>query len=307
MATKGKLGKIGGTSGTSGSTGSGKYPNPTSTSSTNAAEYTLENRSFLRASAVSWNPPPHKATRAPDMFRAAAPELPTATSDVRRNLNGVTSGRLGAIYTALYEGNTDRFSTRYGVRFHYNPVSVAYSYAVDMNRDPTDKFVTLSGYGLVTVGFELYFNRIYDLARPSVSNYEPAQDSRTVSEITSRGTEYDLEFLFRAMNGDPVAVSHVNRKTADFGALNPTLLTVQLGRNGLLFDGILNSLSVNHILFTTDMVPTFTQVSMTFTRTVTELGPAYGVSGKYSDQLGIVAQALSERAQTNIGNETTEE
>lgn len=261
-------------------------------SSTNAAEYranggraTSTEVDFLRAKAVAWNPPAHVLTRAPQIAYDRSKRTPD------KIVEGVARGRQGAIYTTLYQGNKNAFrkGTRYGLRFHYNPTSISYAYAVDPDRDPTANFVLFSA-GLVNVNFEIYLNRIFDLDRPNISNYQPAIDRAALNEIVSRGTEYDLEFLYRAVNGDPVPVSHDTRLTADTGSLAYTLLTVQLGKSGMLFDGLLNSVSVNHILFTGDMVPTFSQVQLSFSRPITSLPAGVTKGGHQPDNSSVAPQ-----------------
>lgn len=248
---------------------------------------------YLRSKEVAWNPPAHALTRAPQLAYDRTGRTPDKV------VEGVTRGRQGRIYTTLYQGTNAAFQdgTRYGLKFHYNPTSISYAYATDPDRDPTANYV-IFGAGLVNVNFEIYLNRIYDMDRPGPSNYQPALDWATISEIKSRGTEYDLEFLYRAVNGDPVPVSHTTYMTADWGALTFTPLTVQLGRSGLLFDGLLNSVQVNHILFTGDMVPTFTQVSLSFARMLTNVAPGAKGGHQPTDGGGFLSSQIKSYPKT---------
>jgi hypothetical protein len=190
-------------------------------------------------------------------------------------------GRLGAIYTddftasAAVEMFTD---TRYGCQFHYNPTSVGYSAASDTTSINAQTQATdpnaLILPGTIGMTFEVYFNRIYDMATgTSDKHYErPLRrsghwwDDEAVM-IREIGTEYDIEYLYRAVNGDPQQVRHVDRKTADVGFMVRNLTRLHIG--AFQYIGFIDSINVNHILFTEEMVPTFTSVTISFSRQVT--------------------------------------
>jgi hypothetical protein len=86
-----------------------------------------------------------------------------------------------------------------------------------------------------------------------------------------RGTEYDIEFLYRVLNGDPIAgtflLDQTNYKgvTSDFGYTTATPCWLHLNNNMRYF-GSVASLSVSHALFTENMVPMLSIVQISFSR-----------------------------------------
>jgi hypothetical protein len=259
---------------------------------------------------VKWNPPPHKMTKAPrfewhsDSYATDIPN-PT-TNDYPGNpsnpadLYRVKAGRLGALYTWDFTANFEptpeekeseeyksfiaevgetsdlalgRFSQRYGVIFHYNPTSI--SYRVGSNEQiPAMNTAGDTGNliipGAASVGIDLYFNRIYDLAyidKNSKRQYERPLTYADMNGIWDRGTEYDIEYLYRTCNGDPGDVFNVDYKTADYGFFMRIPLVLHIG--AMTWIGFLTDVSVNHILFNTNMIPTFTQVHIEFARMIT--------------------------------------
>lgn len=77
-------------------------------------------------------------------------------------------------------------------------------------------------------------------------------------DLFQRGTIADIEYLYKAING-PGPSSKVfwtngrGIKTADIGFLMPTLLHIDIGP--LSYEGYVTNLSVTHLMFTPDMVP----------------------------------------------------
>ena len=86
-------------------------------------------------------------------------------------------------------------------------------------------------------------------------------------DLFQRGTIADLEFLYRTINGIGPAgatnqawVNGRGQKTADIGFLQPTLVNIDIGP--LSYAGYVNNLSVTHKMFTVDMIPMSTDVTM---------------------------------------------
>ena len=80
----------------------------------------------------------------------------------------------------------------------------------------------------------------------------------------------DLEYLYRTINGNGVGgaqwTNALGRTTADIGFLMPNPIALQLGPTGdnLSYVGWVDSLVVDHQVFTQNMVPIHTEVSVTF-------------------------------------------
>lgn len=170
---------------------------------------------------------------------------------------------------------------RYGFRFTYNPSEVQFQMSPVPGLDPG---VIISGIGRSfpmgdedggSISLTTYLNRIEDMAfiRKSgdgfalTSGVNPYGDKKLspfqLQGIATRGTGIDLEFLFRTTLGRPFPTPR--GMTADIGLILGLPLLLQLG-GGMSYTGRLTGLSYTHMYFTADMVPTFTQVSMTFTR-----------------------------------------
>ena len=170
-------------------------------------------------------------------------------------------------------GKTTKTTPIYGFRFTYNPSSLRYSTTanapIDWTLYSSDTANILGGPTIVS--FELYLNRIadvYDLERGySDSNYPKALNADDKANIKLRGTEYDLEYLYRIVNGTPMATSLTSSKlkTSDFGYITGLPFWLFLS-DGLRYYGGLAGLDVNHVMFSRDMVPIFSVVSLTFNR-----------------------------------------
>lgn len=97
-----------------------------------------------------------------------------------------------------------------------------------------------------------------------------SQDISTATKIQklmAQGTMADLEYLYKAVNGDSVNGGWYNllgKQTADIGFLLPNLLAVQLGPtlDSMSYVGWITSLSVTHTDFTENMIPVRTQVTI---------------------------------------------
>jgi hypothetical protein len=174
----------------------------------------------------------------------------------------------------------------WGFRFMYNPTTFSYSTssnnAVDWTLGSSDPATLLAGNQ--TVNFDLYLNRIPDMSYlkdlhldpssvPSLTSvYGRALNPDTeIPGILNRGTEYDIEFLYRVVNGDPLKnpllfdKSYKNGYTADFGYTTATPCWLYLNKNMRYF-GSVASLSVNHVMFDLNMVPMLSVVSIAFSR-----------------------------------------
>ena len=195
-------------------------------------------------------------------------------------------------------------SKQWGFRFMYNPTTISYQTSANNAPDWTfgskDSAALLTGNQTVTI--QLYLNRIIDLGYlNAVYGYGylnslganqisiPAAYGRNLTPdeykgIMSRGTEYDLEFLYRCLTGDPLTnnpLLNSDFKTtgsADIGYITGIPLWLYLNDN-LRYFGSVASLNVNHVIFNTEMVPMLSVVDINFSRY-----PAYGINDttKYS-------------------------
>jgi hypothetical protein len=181
----------------------------------------------------------------------------------------------------------------YGFAFHYNPTAVQMSYGTLSDVSPEllqygegTKFNPITPLGDSKISFTLYLNRIDDLSYitkegllqmpekkggsvrtfASTDLYPVPVDAVTLKEIWTKGTMYDLEFLFKSVHsGSNDYVSALRGKTSDIGWIAGIAVECHLGRN-LRFLGRIDGLSVNHFQFNERMVPTLTTVGITVSR-----------------------------------------
>lgn len=188
----------------------------------------------------------------------------------------------------------------YGFKFLYNPNSVSMNWGINtevntqMESMGLDKSVPLtSGLFNSTISFELLLNRIEDmpyldenglksetLTQTNGTNYITqripyvrAEDiyptpvnPKDLPMIYKKGTMYDIEYLFRAVNGfNSQYNSSLNGLTADRGWLYALPVELHLG-DGMHYLVRLTSLNVNHNMFNERMVPVLTTVTITCTR-----------------------------------------
>jgi hypothetical protein len=173
---------------------------------------------------------------------------------------------------------------KYGFQFLWNPASVSSSVSRNMNITPSsaDRLKSVVGAfpGQETVSFNIVIDRINDFAclravpNPgAMSGYygtgypgEQEPISTKINNLMSQGTMADLEYLFRAINGGSANWNTLlGKPTANIGFLMPTLLGLVLGpstTNNLSYVGWLTGLTMQHEMFTEDMVPLRTTVSI---------------------------------------------
>ena len=188
----------------------------------------------------------------------------------------------------------------YGFKFLYNPNSIAMTWGINtevntqMESMGLDKSVPLtSGLFNSTISFELLLNRIGDMAfvdefglkgktttetngtnyfthrvpNFNVTDIYPQEvNNEELALIYKKGTMYDIEYLFRAVNGFNAQYnSTLNGLTADRGWLYALPIELHLG-DGLHYLVRLTTLNVNHNMFNERMVPVLTTVTLTCTR-----------------------------------------
>lgn len=95
----------------------------------------------------------------------------------------------------------------------------------------------------------------------------PVDQLKTLMKL---GTLADIEYIYKMINGEglngEVRRNALGRKTADIGFLSPTPIAVQFGPSvdSLSYVGWIDGLSVTHTMFTEDMIPIHSEVSVNF-------------------------------------------
>ena len=241
------------------------------------------------AGQTRWNPPPHRDARS---ISHGERVIHAKNDKFKPPLAAFSDRERGRIFqdinsASVLNKNPDKLkelasakgaTNQWGYRFMYNPTTFSYSSSsnnsVDWTLGSSDPAVLLTGNS--TVSFEVYINRIPDLkylrlADPKASHKEIYGRDLTATEvdgILNRGTEYDIEFLYRVLNGDPLSKSlllNYNGVTSDFGYTTGVPCWLVLNEN-LRYYGSVASFQVNHAMFDLNMVPMLTTVSISFAR-----------------------------------------
>lgn len=176
----------------------------------------------------------------------------------------------------------------YGFQFLWNPTTISSSVMRNMEITPShaDRLKSVAGAfpGQETVSFNIVLDRVNDFACiKGETNVSGLQDyystgypgsteisiPQKITDLQKRGTMADLEYLFKAINGgssDQGAWSNLlGKKTANIGFLMPTLLGLVLGPDvteSLSYVGWLTGITMQHEMFTQDMIPLRTTVSL---------------------------------------------
>jgi hypothetical protein len=188
------------------------------------------------------------------------------------------------------KGTASGKAKQWGFRFMYNPTSFSYgtqaNNSIDWTLGSKDTAALLAGNQ--TVSFQLLINRVVDLSYLNAlygitsdkvkerqmsmeQAYGRMLEDVEIEGIRNRGTEYDLEFLYRCLTGDPMTnnplLNETLRKTgsADLGYITGIPLWLYLNDN-LRYFGSVTGFDVNHLIFNTEMVPTLTYVTVSFSR-----------------------------------------
>ncbi len=235
--------------------------------------------------------------------------------------DSAATGRLGMIFqdkdTAISLNQYNDDKKPWGFRFTYNPTNISYSTGADMSVDWMLSSKDPANYigGNTTVSFKLYLNRIADMTelsalytnpQPYSKNYPRTLTAESVAGILNRGTEYDLEYLYRVVNGSPrpsvdglltYTVAGKPAITSDFGYITGTPVWIRFHDN-LRYKGSIATVGVEHLIFTENMVPMFSVIDISFIR--------YPITGETDPKvLAQYSQKIAEAAKAGVQNPTT--
>jgi len=195
-----------------------------------------------------------------------------------------------AILEAQGKGTGIDDKKMYGFKFLYNPKDVAMAWGIMDQMDPEfvasgqDAFSAISaGLMASTVSITIILNRIEDdNYLDNNGNYlhtnpypiaVPLADRK---DIWEKGTMYDLEYLFKTLNGPRATfTSPLNGSTSDRGWLRPSVVELHLGAR-MRYRVRVQNLQVAHTIFNERMVPIFSSVKLDLGRF--NDGPGHSVS-----------------------------
>ena len=176
--------------------------------------------------------------------------------------------------------------TQWGFQFLWNPTQIGTSVQRNANLVPQamDAFAGRAPLfpGTEALSFVAVIDRVNDFAcfksDPNQAPYHAGyygksagalqNTSALIIDLMLKGTMSDIEFIFKMINGDGANgatwTNALGRKTADINFLAPTPVAVQFGPNAdsLSYVGWVESISVSHQMFTEDMIPIHSEVTI---------------------------------------------
>lgn len=203
------------------------------------------------------------------------PDSNTIAPDDKGSLNSAVSGSDTALQAKLS-------ANLYGFRFLFNPTTFGYGANVNNSVDwsiPNTNNAVVVGTGIggqITLGILL--DRVADMY--TMKNKKPSDvmgpphypydlTPEQCENILRRGTEYDLEYLFRVVNGKPAPTtmlgyngsSNFKLESSNLGYIAGTPFIFKV-HDALRFRVMLTTLQVSHDIFTKNMVPIRTYVQI---------------------------------------------
>ncbi len=181
--------------------------------------------------------------------------------------------------------NLNRF---WGFRFLFNPQYISYNMSsnnqVDWTR-PNENNAALVASGIGgSITVNILLDRVADMITMRkwkdagggslpIGPYPVTMDEEQCAGILHRGTEYDLEYLFRVLNGNPQEVALMGKNPKD----GLELLSANMGyitqlpfifkvSERLRYKVIMQSISIEHSMFTREMIPIRTVVQIQLER-----------------------------------------
>jgi hypothetical protein len=137
-------------------------------------------------------------------------------------------------------------------------------------------------------------NRIYSANYMANSPYGENLSIDEQRSIYKKGTMYDIEYLFKTINGPHATFkSDLNGTTADRGYMRMSILELHLGAN-MRYRVRISDLGINHTIFNNRMVPILSTVNFTCHRFID-----YSIQDKTSDS------ASTSSSNTNTLRNTT--
>lgn len=165
----------------------------------------------------------------------------------------------------------------YGFRFLMNPTTYSEAYTSASQLDPISFVRTLSEMSQASpsqnsgssADLELFLSRRDDmhlLRRPNWQDYYPSPLSAEDREqLLQRGTLYDLEFIFRMLNGKRQKVwwDTTDLGAGDWGVFIPRPVIISLGGpSSIRLRAILSAFSVSHTIMAPGMIPVVTTLKL---------------------------------------------
>jgi hypothetical protein len=196
----------------------------------------------------------------------------------------------GESATKLRDAGWTDWKTPYGFRFLMNPGQVQETYQTSPGLDTAGTLMDVASSGFPPViavtgssmSFSLLLDRQIDMRILSTKGVDAlyqyydniaggAYPKQEIEALGHRGTGWDLEYLFRTMNGDPWTDTDQlwhGRETSDFGVLFPFPIIVAIGDGPRTrrIRGTVTNITFNHTMFSPGMVPIRTELDISIAR-----------------------------------------
>jgi len=250
-------------------------------------------RDLFKGRQGKFNPPPHNVSR---------PISPTAFSGYQLSDSANVSviadlqkaNKRGYIIedieTAIDNKGKPKtkVSQLWGFEFMYNPETFTHSVGASPYEIGNAEDTAVGLTGAQKLSLSLLINRVVDI--PALKTFWlEKQDVVTpftgrdpdyprpitvedVEGIIKRGTEYDIDFLYRVLNGDPVLGPTASIPISDFGYLTQSPVWLYINED-FRYKVIITDISVSHYMFTEDMIPVMTNLTLSMFRIP---DPSYG-------------------------------
>ena len=220
------------------------------------------------------------------------------------NVTDPTAQRFLAEHNPSTSTSLTSFDTAWGFQFLWNPDKLNNTLSRNSQVTPSAADKTAQYYSLFTameaMTFTITIDRVNDFAAikgltrniNSINDLNPTWQKLVdmyyagngfpsspknpenpvdqLKTLMKLGTMADIEYIYKMINGEGMnGITRKNalgRKTADIGFLSPTAIAVQFGPNtdSLSYVGWVDGLSITHTMFTEDMIPIHSEVSVNF-------------------------------------------
>jgi hypothetical protein len=209
----------------------------------------------------------------------------------------------------------------WGFRFLFNPsylsINMSSNNKVDWTR-PNENGAALVADGIGgTISVNILLDRVSDMVTMKQwkkngggpflsSSYPVLMDAEQCAGILHRGTEYDLEYLFRVVNGNPQKVVLMGESPLD----GLELLSANMGYMTQLpfifkiserqrYKVIMESINIEHSMFTRDMIPIRTVVQIGLQR-LPDLASGNFKKFKQAESINKITQVIKNTSSSDI-------
>jgi hypothetical protein len=209
----------------------------------------------------------------------------------------------------------------WGFRFLFNPsyisINMSSNNKVDWTR-PNENGAALVADGIGgTISVNILLDRVADMVTMKQwkkngggpflsSSYPVLMDAEQCAGILHRGTEYDLEYLFRVVNGNPQKVILMGESPKD----GLELLSANMGYMTQLpfifkiserqrYKVIMESINIEHSMFTRDMIPIRTVVQIGLQR-LPDLASGNFKKFKQAESINKITQVIKNTSSSDI-------